>query len=88
MPRARDLPVDPERLRRQFPTLTDDDLAAYAEVTRMILDEPRPLERARLTRAFLTEGRMAREKTEAGTPLTARESLAMRYVAAMEKMQV
>jgi hypothetical protein len=29
-----DLPVDPERMRRQFPALTDADLEAYVTVTR------------------------------------------------------
>ncbi len=81
------LPVDPARLKRQFPDLTDADLEAYAEVTGKILDEPRPAERALLTRAFLTEGRRAREKAASGERLTARESLALRYVVAMDKMQ-
>ncbi len=87
MAKDRAIPVDPGRLRRQFPSLTDDDLEAYAEVTRKILAEPRPAERALLTRAFLTEGRRAREKATGGEHLTARESLALRYVNAMDKMQ-
>ncbi len=84
---ARDLPVDPARLRRQFPGLTDDDLAAYEEVTRRILSERRPDARARLTRQMTSNGRQARERAAAGETLSAQESLAVRYLAAVEKMQ-
>jgi hypothetical protein len=31
---GRELPVDPARLRREFPDLTDGDIAAFEEVTR------------------------------------------------------
>ena len=43
------LPVDPGRLKAQFPSLTDDDLQAYVEVTRRILATA-PEDRARITR--------------------------------------
>jgi hypothetical protein len=84
---GRDLPVDPARLRRQFPDLTDGDVAAFEEVTRRILEEPRPDARAKLTRQIVAQGREARERAAAGTALSADESLAARYLAAVEKMQ-
>ena len=83
---ARDLPVDPARLRRQFPDLTDGDIAAFEEVTRRILDEGKPETRAKLTREIVARGRQAREREAAGAKLSAEESLAARYLAAVEKM--
>lgn len=84
---GRDLPVDPARLRRQFSDLTDDDIAAFEEVTRRILSEQRPEARARLTREIVAQGRRARERAGTGATLSAEESLAARYLAAVEKMQ-
>jgi hypothetical protein len=84
---ARDLPVDPVRLRQQFPALTDADIAAYEEVTRRILGERRPEARAQVTRRILAEGRQAKERAAAGTALSPEESLAAQYLAAVEKMQ-
>ena len=84
---GRDLPVDPARLRRQFPDLTDGDIEAFEEVTRRILDEPGPEGRGKLTRQIVAQGREARERAAAGTTLSAGESLAARYLAAVEKMQ-
>jgi hypothetical protein len=84
---ARDLPVDPARLRRQFPELTDGDIAAFEEVTRKILAEGKPEARARLTRELLARGREARTRAAAGATLSAAETLAVRYLAAVEKMQ-
>ena len=83
----RDLPVDPARLRRQFPDLTDGDMQAFEEVTRRILAEGRPDARAKLTREIVAEGRQARERAAAGATLSVAESLAARYLAAVEKMQ-
>jgi hypothetical protein len=80
------LPVDPARLKAQFPSLTDDDLQAYVEVTRRILANA-PEDRARITRDTVTLGRAAREKQTGGQPLTAKEEGALRYLAAVDKMQ-
>ena len=82
-----DLPVDPARLRRQFPDLTDGDLAAFEEVTRKILTEGKSEARARLTREILARGREARARAATGVTLSADETLAARYLAAVEKMQ-
>jgi hypothetical protein len=82
----RDLPVDPARLRREFPALTDGAIAAFEEVTRRILAEARPEARARVTREILARGRQARERG-AGATLSPEESLAARYLAAVDKMQ-
>ena len=81
------LPVDPARLRAQFPELTDDDLEAYVEVTRRILAGLTTEERARITRETLALGRAARTRTGEGATPAAGEALALRYLAAVEKMQ-
>lgn len=77
------LPVDPERLRTQFPALTDDDLAAYLEVTKRVLADPQA--KGKAMRAILESGRAARTKPAAS--LTADEQLQVRYLAAVDKMQ-
>jgi hypothetical protein len=82
-----DLPVDPARLRAQFPALTDTDIAAYEAVTARILAERRPGARAALTRQLVAQGRQARERAAAGERLSDDDSLAARYLAAVEKMQ-
>ncbi len=85
--RDRPLPVDPQRLRQQFPELTVDDVAAYEEVTRRILGEPSPDRRARLTRDTLARGRQARDQQAAGAALTEAQALDLRYLQAVAKMQ-
>jgi hypothetical protein len=77
------LPVDVERLRRQFPSLTAEDLEAYAAVTRRILSARDPADRTRIARETLARGRAAR----AAEPRDDDERLAVRYVTAVEKMQ-
>jgi hypothetical protein len=81
------LPVDPERLKRQFPDLTADDLHAYVEVTRGILAQVSPDRRARLLRETLARGRQARDKKAGGATLSEGESLELRYLQAVAKMQ-
>jgi hypothetical protein len=83
----RPLPVDPERLRRQFPALTTEDLDAYEAVTHRILAEPSADRRARLTTDTLARGRQAREKKASGGRLTADEARDLGYLLAVEKMQ-
>jgi hypothetical protein len=80
------LPVDPERLRREFPSLTAQDLEAYVEVTRRILASP-PERRAGVTRDALAGGRRARERAARGESLDAEDGLLSRYLDAMGKMQ-
>jgi hypothetical protein len=80
------LPVDIERLRREFPALTDDDLQAYVSVTRRILAAA-PDARGRVTREAVAGGRRAREKATRGESLGAEEALLARYLDAMGKMQ-
>ena len=77
------LPVDVERLRRQFPALTPEDLDAYVAVTRRILAARDPAHRARITRETLARGRAAGASASASDG----ELLAARYVAAVAKMQ-
>jgi hypothetical protein len=79
------LPVEPERLRRSFPSLTDEDLAAYAEVTRSLLASPR--ERGRRLAEVVAAAQRGREKEAASAPLEDDERLALAYTRALEKMQ-
>ena len=81
------LPVDPDRLRRQFPELTAEDLQAYEEVTRRILTEASADRRAQLTRATLARGRQARDKQAAGGTLSQDEARDFSYLQAVAKMQ-
>jgi hypothetical protein len=79
------LPVEPDRLRRSFPSLTDEDLAAYGEVTRALLAEPRS--RGRRLAGILTAAQRGREKEAAAAILDDDERLCLAYVRALEKMQ-
>jgi len=86
-PQTGSLPVDPKRLRRQFPELTAQDLEAYEEVTHLILGEPSAERRARLTRETLARGRQARDKQASGGALTKDEARDLGYLQAVAKMQ-
>jgi hypothetical protein len=79
------LPVDPERLRAQFPALTDTDLRAYVVMTQRVLADPR--RRAATLKTVLAAGRDARERLSHGLPLDDEQGLALGYVQALEKMQ-
>jgi len=79
------LPVEPERLRERFPSLTDGDVAAYVEVTRSLLAAPAVRGR-RLAEVFAAAQR-GREKEAASAPLGEDERRALAYVRALEKMQ-
>jgi hypothetical protein len=82
--RARDnLPVDPERLRAAFPELTPEELGAYADVTRRLLASGP--ERVGLLRGILDRGREAEAKGDES--LTEEETLSLRYLRAVAKMQ-
>ena len=79
------LPIEPAELRRRFPSLTDDDLAAYSEVTSALLAEPRA--RGRLLTELLAAAQRGREKEAGRAPLEGEERLALAYVRALVKMQ-
>jgi hypothetical protein len=79
------LPVEPERLRRQFPSLTDEDLAAFDQVTRRILADPR--QRGRVLAETMTLAQRAREKQAQEIALEPEERLALAYASAIGKMQ-
>jgi hypothetical protein len=81
--RTHTLPVDPERLKQQFPALSDEDLEAYVAVTRRVLADPKS--KGKVLREVMTLARLAQDKT--GVALTPPEALAVRYLAALEKMQ-
>jgi hypothetical protein len=82
-----DLPVDPTRLRQQFPDLTDSDIEAFETVTRRILEAKGAAERGRLTREIMETARAARIRVGSAGALTAEERLALAYLAAVGKMQ-
>ncbi len=79
------LPVDPERLRRQFPSLTDEDLAAFESVTRRVLADPR--QRGRVLADAMTLAQRAREKRAQDVALEPAEREALSYAFALAKMQ-
>jgi hypothetical protein len=79
------LPVDPERLRQRFPSLTDEDLAAYSEVTRSLLADP--ARRGRRLADVLAAAQRGREKETASAPLDDDERLGLAYVRALGKMR-
>jgi len=78
------LPVPAERLRERYPSLTDDDLLAYTEVTRRLLGEER---KGRVLSEIMAAAQRARDKESAGGTPDEAEALALRYLRAMEKMQ-
>ena len=79
-------PVDLARLRREFPALTDDEVAAYVEVSRRVLTAPTE-RRAAVVRGTMEGARAARAKAGRGEALAPEESLLARYLDAVEKMQ-
>jgi hypothetical protein len=74
--------VDVDRLRKQFPSLTEEDLEAYVAVTRRIVSTG-AADRARVTREILARARAARD----AAPRDDEDQLALRYLTAVEKMQ-
>jgi hypothetical protein len=80
------LPVDPERLRKEFPDVSSEDLEAYVQVTKRVLAAG-PRERPKLIRQILDGALDAREKEAQGRPITDQERLWLRYRAAVDKMQ-
>jgi hypothetical protein len=80
------LPVDPERLRAEFPDVSSEDLDAYVKVTQRVLSAT-PKERPKLIRQILDGALDAREKEAHGKTITDQERLWVRYRAAVEKMQ-
>jgi hypothetical protein len=75
------LPVDPQRLQAAFPELTPEDLEAYGEVTKRLLEAGR--ERGALLRSLVLLGGKAEEQGAA----SGEELLALRYFRAVRKMQ-
>jgi hypothetical protein len=79
------VPVDLDRLKAEFPELTDDDLQAYVGVTRRVLADPKG--RGRAMREVMESARAAQQKAAGGGALGKDEQLLVRYLAAMAKMQ-
>jgi hypothetical protein len=79
------LPVEPERLRSRFPSLTDEDVDAYVEVTRRVLADPGS--RGRAMAEVMAAAQRAREREAGGAELAPDERLALRYLHAVGKMQ-
>jgi hypothetical protein len=79
------LPVDPDRLKAEFPDLSGEDLEAYVTVTRRVLGDPAA--RAKKMREVMEGARQAQQKADEGGSLSAEEQLLVRYLAALAKMQ-
>jgi ribosomal protein L12E/L44/L45/RPP1/RPP2 len=79
------LPVEPERLRARFPSLTDEDIDAYVAVTKRVLADPRSGGRAMAE--VMAGAQRASEREAAGAELAQDERLALRYLRAVGKMQ-
>jgi hypothetical protein len=80
------LPVEPDRLRREFPALSDEDLAVYADVTRSVM-ALEPDARGARVRELIEKARDARAKLELGRKVPESDLRLVRYLAALEKMQ-
>ena len=77
--------INPERLKQEFPDLTDEDLQAYVSVTQRLLSDP--TKRVQVLEEVKAKAQSAQAKTAAGTPLDAEEALGARYMQAIQKMQ-
>jgi hypothetical protein len=85
MAKRHSLPVDPARLKEQFPELAAEELEAYVAITRRVLAKPE--ERARAMRELMAQAGEAERKAAAGERLKAEEALLVRYLRAVSKMQ-
>jgi len=81
----KELPVDPERLKAEFPDLSGEDLEAFVQVTKQVLADPAA--KGRIMREIMATALEARKKAAAGGAVDAQETLALRYLAAVGKMQ-
>jgi hypothetical protein len=79
------LPVEPERLRRRYPSLSDEDLAAFAQVSARVLGAAGA--RGRVLADVMSAAQRAAEKEAAGASLDAEERTALLYARALTKMQ-
>jgi len=79
------LPVDPRRLKEEFPELTEDELDAYVTITKRVLAKPET--RGRAMRELMAQAGEAQKKAAAGGRLKAEEALLVRYLQAVSKMQ-
>lgn len=79
------LPVEPERLRRRYPSLSDEDLAAFAEVSARVLAATGA--RGRVLAGVMSAALRGREKEAAGATLDGEERTALAYTRALSKMQ-
>jgi hypothetical protein len=79
------LPVEPERLRSRFPSLTDEDIDAYVTVTKRVLADSRS--RGPVMAEVMAAAQRASEREAGGAELAEDERLALRYLRAVGKMQ-
>jgi hypothetical protein len=82
-PQAQVVGVNPERLKKEFPDLTEEDLEAYVTVTRRLLADP--TKRVQVLEDVKAKAQAAQAKAGAG--LSPDEALAGRYMQAIQKMQ-
>ena len=77
-------PVDPDRLRQEFPEVSDIELHAYMTITQDIMSAAN---RAAVLKTVMERGRTAQDRTKRGEALDANEAMASNYLAAIGKMQ-
>jgi hypothetical protein len=77
-------PVDPERLRKEFPEVSAVEMHAYLTVTQDIMTAAN---RAAVLREVLERGRSAQDLNQRGEALDEAHALASNYLAAIGKMQ-
>ena len=77
-------PVDPDRLRQEFPEVSAVELHAYLTVTQDIMTAAN---RATVLREVLERGRSAQDLVGRGEVLDEAHALASNYLAAIGKMQ-
>ncbi len=79
------VPIEPGRLKEEFPGLTTDELDAYVTVTKRVLAKPEA--RARVMRDVMAQADEAQRKASVGARLKPEEALLLRYLRALSKMQ-
>jgi hypothetical protein len=79
------LPIEPERLKKEFPELDAEEVDAYVTVTRRVLAKPEA--RSRALREVVAKADEAQRRAASGERLKAEDALLLRYLSALSKMQ-
>lgn len=79
------LPVEPQRLKKEFPALTAEELDAYVAITKRVLGNPEA--RSRAMREVIERAKQAEAKAAEGGSPNREELLLIGYLRALSKMQ-